>query len=149
MPEAIPVSGGRVAGPAVTSAAVGRATPPALQCVATWKWEPHTACLGACLTYDPLMLRQQGTILRPGDRAFVLTNLDFAAVLSSSGGSAWPAGTLGFDNDLTDETMAEFAAASLALLVRSGHGAAGGPGGSVHSAGAGSMHSAPPPRGGG
>jgi hypothetical protein len=42
--------------------------------------------------------------------------------------------------------VAEFSAASLALMMRSGRAAPGGPGGSAHSGVAGSMHSAPPAR---
>lgn len=52
--------------------------------------------------------------MRPGDRAFVITNVDF----TGAGASAWPEGTCGFDNGVTEEDAAEFAAASAALAVR-------------------------------
>ncbi len=60
-------------------------------------------------------------MLRPGDRAYVIANLDFAAVYAGDGEkTAWPPGTMGFDHDVSEEAMAEFEAASAALLMRMG-----------------------------
>lgn len=64
----------------------------------------------------------QDTLLRPGDRAFVIANLDFDAVAAREGASAWPEGVLGFDRDVSEETMAEFQAASAALTARARRG---------------------------
>lgn len=62
-------------------------------------------------------------MLRPGDRAFVIANLDFAAVYAGDGErTAWPPGTMGFDHDVSEEGMAEFEAASAALQMRMGGG---------------------------
>ena len=81
--------------------------------------------------------QKQDTPLRPGDRAFVIANLDFAALSPGNGGgggggggaSAWPEGTMGFDHDVDDEAMAEFLAAAAALTRRARAGVGGGGGG--------------------
>jgi hypothetical protein len=58
--------------------------------------------------------------LRPGDRAFVIANLDFDAAGTDNGGTVWPPESLGFDHDLSAEEFAEFQAAAAALLRRHG-----------------------------
>ncbi|KIZ06192.1 hypothetical protein MNEG_1770 [Monoraphidium neglectum] len=84
-----------------------------------------------CVTTHPC----PDTPLRPGDRAFVIANLDFAAA-AGNGGSVWPAGSLGFDHDLSAEEFAEFEAAAAALLRRHGGPVGGGGGGDGFGAGA-------------
>ena len=46
--------------------------------------------------------------------------------MTDKGTSAWPCGTLGFDNDLTEDNMVEFGAAAAALLMRHGRVPGGG-----------------------